>query len=251
MAKTRINATTVTEQNRILYHVVLNGGASKLTGKTVYNARVDASAPYNLEMIAKLMAQGRFPYEEEDVIHVLSTFSKLAQNLLFAGYSINIGGLVTLRPSIRGAFAGPDADFDEGVNRLRVTASVGKVLRYATVGGQVMKTAVGHYPVLKWMMDAASGKVNALTSAGSGTLHGKNLDFDAEAEDEGLWLETASGTEACAVLEATDEKIAFRTEATFDADTEAKLVLKTRSGNASQLLVTRAELPITGKPAKA
>lgn len=249
MAYTRVTANTATARNSIRYRVVRNSAASKSTGREIFNARVDVSAPYNLDMVAREMAKGRFPFSEEDIIHVLTTFSKHAQDLLLAGNSINVGGLVTLRPSIRGTFESEGSGFSEANNRLRVTASVGSALRYATAGGQLMKLGDEKFPVLEKLINALTGEENTLTSLGAGTLAGKNLEFDAAAEDEGLFLETDSGSEACTVIDQTPTRIAFRTAKAFETETPAKLVLLTRGGSATLKQPNRVELAITGVPA--
>lgn len=243
-----LTPNTTTDRNRIRYRVVKNGAATKAAGVPVYTARVDISAPYNLEMVAKEMAQGRFPFSEEDIVHVLTTFSKHAQDLLLAGNSINVGGLVTLRPSIRGTFESEQAGYSEAANTLRVTASVGKALRYATAGGQVMKLGDDNFPVLEKLINAITGDEGTLTSQGVGTLVGKNLNYNADAPDEGLYIETASINEPCTVTDITPERIAFRTGATFASMTPATLVLMTRNGNAAQQLPSRVTLQVSGVP---
>lgn len=248
MAYARVTPNTTTERNRIRYRVVKNGGATKMAGKTVYNARVDISAPYNLEMVAKEMAKGRFPFSEEDIVHVLTTFSKHAQDLLLAGNSINVGGLVTLRPSIRGTFESEGAGFSEAANTLRVTASVGSALRYATAGGQVMKIGDENFPVLEKLINAATGEEGSISSEGVGTLIGRNLNFDKSAEDEGLYLETASATEKCSVVDDTDTRIGFRIATVFAEETDATLVLITRNGNPSLKTPSRITLAVKGEP---
>ncbi len=246
-----LNANTPTNRNRVRYTVTRNAAASKMSDKDVYTARVDTASPYNLDMIAEAMAKGRFPYSKEDVIHVLTTFCSHAQDLLKSGVSVNVGGLVFLRPTIKGTFENESDGYDAAKNQLRVKASVGSALRYATAEALVEKFGDAAFPVISEMYNTVDGLADVLYSNAHATIEGENLAFDAGAEDEGLFVQTPDGdTIKITPVSATAERILFLMPITYDAETSANLYFKTRMGDAARKTPVMLTQPFTGKPAQ-
>ncbi len=250
MNTTTVNANTTTARNRIRYRVVRNAALSKARGIDTYTAQVDTSAPYNLDMVATEMAKGRFPFAKEDVLHVLTTFAEYARDILATGGSINVGGVVTLRPTLRGTFMNAEEGYNKAFHRLAVTASVGKVLRDATANSLVLKVGDNLFPTMTTLMNSTDGLEDTLYSQGGGILLGKNLGFDAAADDEGLFVELNGMETKCDIESANAERIYFRVKNTFAEEEEGLLIFKTRSGDADRATPTRIEMPFTAKPAQ-
>ncbi len=122
------NANTETTQKHVRYTVVRNGVASKNLGKACYTGHV--VAPHRtFDEVVERTAALKGPYAEEDVRHIADLLLKTVSMYLAEGESVDLNGLATFRPTIRGTFDSSEDAFDQKRHRFGVTVSIGKRLR--------------------------------------------------------------------------------------------------------------------------
>lgn len=109
-----------------------------------------------------------------------------------------------------------------------------------TINGENVYVAP-YMPMIESCADASLGEYDKLTSGedgyvGVGVLGGKNLNFDENAEDEGVFIEVIGVTdeEKCEVINAKDGTIVFNFNGENVAGEPFKIIFRTRGGIATR-----------------
>lgn len=199
MATEEIELSTGSANQGVRYTVSRNAGASKFAGKEVYTARVVADTAALGEVADAMVAHG-CPYAKSYIVAVLTDMANVMGDLLRQGRAVNLGGLVTLRPSIKGTFEGEDGSFTSGTNRLTVSASVGVKLRGVTSGVATIKQGGVTLPSLERIVSVVDGSENTLCSEGQFIVVGNHLTWDDEQPDEGFFLVLQGVKTKCTVI---------------------------------------------------
>lgn len=229
MATDEIELSTGSANQGVRYTVSRNAGASKFAGKEVYTARVVADTAALGEVADAMVAHG-CPYAKSYIVAVLTDMANVIGDLLRQGRAVNLGGLVTLRPSIKGTFEGEDGCFSSGTNRLTVSASVGVKLRGVTSGVATIKQGGVTLPLLERTINVADGTENTLCSGGQFIVIGSRLMWDDTQSDEGFFLALQGVESKCPVIvpDAKGRQPVLRTTQVMTPGDEPELWFRTR-----------------------
>lgn len=232
MAEMMIETTPAIES--VNYHVVENAAASKAAGKPVYTGVVKVKETYNTSDVAKRMVSEGCPVKGTTVLLVLNEFADMLAKLTAEGRAVNINGVVRFAPAIRGTFASVDAPWSAASNTLVVNACAGARLRNAAAMSSVVRTdRLAALPMLERVVDLKTVRDGVISSEGSFFVMGTGLTWNADAEDEGFFLDVGSGEARCEGLESVQDPTcaALRTDLLFENSGEALLlVFRTRQG---------------------
>lgn len=232
MAEMMIETTPAIES--VNYHVVENAAASKAAGKPVYTGVVKVKETYNTSDVAKRMVSEGCPVKGTTVLLVLNEFADMLAKLTAEGRAVNINGVVRFAPAIRGTFASVDAPWSATANTLVVNACAGARLRNAAAMSSVVRTdRLAALPTLERVVDLKTVRDGVISSEGSFFVMGSGLTWNADAEDEGFFLDVGSGEARCEGLESVQDPTcaALRTDLLFENSGEALLlVFRTRQG---------------------
>ena len=188
MAEVNYNAGTA---SAIRYDIVKNHAAQDQDGNPIYNARVSAPAK-SLRDVAATMEREGSKYRASEIYQILEHFTAVATHLVEEGNAVNVGSLFHIRPSIRGTFSGEDDAFQRGKQNIRITTTVGANLRNMAVNAKVERIGQMLSAEILGVVNSKTQKANTLCPAGSLNISGKRLMYNAEAEDEGVFV-TVSG----------------------------------------------------------
>lgn len=160
-------------------------------GKTAFTAHVQYAGSLDLDDIVEQALRTRCGFTRAALTEAVETITSVCENMLLQGFRINLGGLVELEPTVRGAWAGSREKFDASRHSVSVNAIAGERVKQ-TVGQKaslrrVTRPASRPNPVS--VLDSCSGAENAVLTAGGGAMiRGKRLKVDPEAADEGVFL---------------------------------------------------------------
>lgn len=134
-----------------------------------------------------------------ELVGFLVLFKEALISLLAEGTAIKIGKFFSIRPTISGVFEKEKratADVRRGYN-LRMRASSAFIDAVLSLTTLERIEGPNRQPAIETVYDLNSGKVNVqLTLNGTVKLQGKNLSFDKEAIDEGIYLYDSRGVRA-------------------------------------------------------
>ncbi len=183
---------------------------------------------------------------EGQIAAALEALLAAARLELKSGNSVEVPGLVTLRPTLQGTFDRADDPFEHGRHAIGLAAQIDKRLRKAVTGSaHVEKVAwLPHAPNIAQYRDITSGSINTvITPGGIGQLTGCELAFDREDGEQGLFIAADALAEPLAVTllaKATDREIVFQTPRLDPAITSVTLMLKRRTRPADPLLTGKS-----------
>ncbi len=197
-------------------------------------AQVQVGKTYNLQMLADEIDKRNGLANRATIIYVLQELADVLQAVLVGGDAADLGGLVTLKPSIRGTMQA-DGTFSDGSNTLAVTASVGPVLKDATLRATPEKIGGTALPTIESVANEVDYTEGVLYGGGTNAaIRGKFLNFDPSASDEGVFLscpEYEGDDLAVTVLKSEGGEIKCRIDGAIDAEYAAYLIFKTRQGD--------------------
>ncbi len=220
-----------TNTNTIRYRVKYNAAASKMASRDIYSGQTEVKETYTLARVAKRMVERGCAANKSTIRLVLTDFADLVSDLVAEGYAVNVSGLVRFAPSIRGAFASPDAPWDGSVNRVVVNATVGGRMRRAAAQSTATRLNTVVLPTLTGVVDFATQTVGVITSEGAFLVNGTQLIWDTLAEDEGFFINVGGEERKCTLSgEATDpNSVILKTSQIFEqAGQEIELFFRTR-----------------------
>mgnify|MGYP000763766836 CR=1 FL=1 len=229
MTATDIELTTGSSTQGIRYTVHRNGGASKFKGEETYTAYVSTDTAALGEVADAMVTRG-CPYAKSYIVAVLTDMANVVGDLLRSGRAVNLGGLVTLRPTIKGTFEGEEGTFSSSANRLAVSASVGSKLRNVTMGSPTLKQSSVQLPTIEKLLNVADGSENTLCSKGQFMLTGARLTWDDTKEDEGFFLNLMGVETKCQTLlgDPQGKRLVLRTAQTMSVGDTLELWFRTR-----------------------
>ncbi len=176
-----------------------------LTGEdNLYSAQVRIKSSADLDAIADRIIGKGSTTAKADLLAVLEDTVSAIESLLLEGSRINLGGMVSLYPRIKGRFIGRNDGYDPSRHNLTVGASAGRrLLNVMKTSGSVQKLNINvPTPILLEYFDVGSGTTNDVITPGRmGVLRGDRLKMNPLLVDEGLFLiNTADGN----IIEITD-----------------------------------------------
>ncbi len=189
----------------INYRVIHNAGASRVAAHDVYTGVVEVKQTYNMNALVKRMTERGCAAKKSTIKLVLSDFAELVSDLVAEGNAVNIPGLVRFAPAIRGTFASEEDVWNGNEHRIVVNATSGHRMRAAAANSSVTRTTSVVLPKLIQLADMASGHLNVISSQGTFMVTGERLTWNANAEDEGWFLNLAGDEVKCTAVEGTQD----------------------------------------------
>lgn len=170
----------------VKYYLYLN----KLTPDPLdYAARVVDVKPYYLDDVIKIMIREGKTLTEEEARSAYLALEKALREITEAGGSIQLSILST-GYSIGGVFYADDETLTPGKHVLNVNAYPGEVIVEAAKKIKLKRVDDREYsPEPRKLTDVSSNTFNeALTPGNMACLKGKNLSFNTEDAEEGIFL---------------------------------------------------------------
>ncbi len=172
-----------------------------------YRAAVQIIETIDLEGIADAIVAGGTTYSKEDIIGIHGQITAQVEQHLAAGWGVTLGRLVVLKPGIRGTFTGVGDAFSTARHRIVVSASAGTALNaYVQANGTVQKDpTIVAAPTLAEFHDVTTDTTNDLiTGNGLARVRGSRLNFNKQAADEGIYLQSSAGGAPIKVVNILD-----------------------------------------------
>jgi len=216
-----------------------------------FAAHVEITATANMETIAQHMLDQGSTVTSADILAVLEDAIKACEALLLEGYSVNLGGLVRLQPSIKGIFHGANDKFDPSRHRVDVGATPGtRVRNKIRHDGKVKKDeAIMPLPDLITFQDVISHTTNTTaTPNGIGTIIGHRLKFDPNQPDEGIFFKVAGmppEIKVTYVQRNMPAELIFINPATLVPGTQYYIFVRARVQGGTELRAGRLNITIT------
>lgn len=169
---------------------------NRLTNEpNLFAAQVKTKGTVDLDALARAIAGSGSTTAESDILAVLTDARRVIETFLLAGHRVDLGGLVSIAPRIRGRFEGPEAGFEAERHRLDLYARVGTGLRkrFQTSGTVNRIATAPPTPLPSVLEDTATATTNAtITTGRTAILRGQRLKIDPAASDEGIYLTALS-----------------------------------------------------------
>jgi len=216
-----------------------------------FAAHVEITATANMETIAKHMLDQGSTVTSADILAVLEDAIKACEALLLEGYSVNLGGLVRLQPSIKGIFHGANDKFDPSRHRVDVGATPGtRVRNKVRAEAKVKKDeTILPLPDLITFQDVISNTTNTTaTPNGIGTIIGHRLKFDPTQPDEGIFFKVAGmppEIKVTYVQRNMPAELIFINPATLVPGTQYYIFVRARVQGGTELRAGRLNITIT------
>lgn len=168
-------------------------------GSNKYMANTLSKHKVGLEEFAKKVASKAGGLSEINVIMVIELIKKELIEILEAGESVRLDNFLSISSSITGNFDSLNSKFDPKKHKVKIniipSTKIVKELNSLAKPKRIRKAE--KEPVLKRVCDLRSGTCNSQITAGSMVrLEGSNLSFDNKADDEGIFIYSASGDKA-------------------------------------------------------
>ncbi|MBN2211131.1 MAG: DUF4469 domain-containing protein [Sedimentisphaerales bacterium] len=208
-------------------------------------ARAAKTPVEGIDTIAAEIANSGLAAGKAEVAAVLAQACEVIERRLIAGRAVRLGGICTLRPTIRGSFDGPETAFEHGRHEVAVSIAAGKRLQkavrtYARVEKVGPQNAA---PVIQEYFDVATQSRNTLyTPGGIGQLTGSRLSFNQSDPEQGLFLESVQLAESLRITtfqKVANREIVFLAPALETGVTQVNFLLKRRTRPAGPLLIAR------------
>jgi hypothetical protein len=165
---------------------------NKLTqSDNLYSAKVLKTASADTEdIIDRIVQQGSTLTRPDILAAIQSIFSAVSQMLL-EGKRINFAGLCDFSCKIKGKFEGLDDRFDPARHIVDLCVTPAKKMQnYVRENAHTSKQATRlRTPSVFEYSDLASNTTNSFVTSGNiGSITGRNLSFNQQSEDEGIFF---------------------------------------------------------------
>lgn len=153
------------------------------------------------EIVRKMSVKGT-TLTEVDIRAVIVLFRNEIIEALLDGNGINIDSFFSIKPSVGGVYDSPTDSFDRGKHSLSINMiPSGRFISDFERASKVERIdKAKKTPDILIVYDGESKSINQLVTVNSLIrLEGKNLAFDAEADDEGLYLHSEDGLKSVKV----------------------------------------------------
>ena len=163
-----------------------------------YVAQVHSTQKLSQQDIAERIRDRGSSLTLADINGVLLLLSEVCTQAVASGASIMLDGLVEISPTVKGTFHGCEDGFDR--SRHTLSASASPTVSFKTAVSQratVEKHEAGdHSPSVTTIFDLATASNDATLTAGNiAEVMGYRLKFDAQRDDEGVFLVSEDGTD--------------------------------------------------------
>lgn len=159
--------------------------------KEKYSAHTASGNKIEIEKLSEKMATKLPGLHELDVRRVMEQFKQEIIDSLCNGDTISLKGFLFISPSIVGHFESPGDVYTPERHKIKVNITGSKSLTEevnskATVRKELMNR---REPIINDVYDLVNKSCNSLIMVGSYVrIEGKNLSFNPEAEDEGVYI---------------------------------------------------------------
>lgn len=209
----------------------------------VYSAQVRCTMSAGTEQIVERMLKQGSTITRADTLAVLENAVDAIESMLLEGQRVNFGGLIDLFPRIRGKFTSLDDAFTHDRHVCDVAAACGARVRksFRTMATPEKEIASPPVAQLTGYRDVYSGTTDSeITPAFAAVISGKNLQFDPDKADEGIYfVPTGAGQAVKAgnnlVLKNAPKQIMFTNPESIQPGTEYHLFVRNRPGGVQQL----------------
>ena len=217
----------------------------------IYAAHVEITGSADESTIAQRIIEQGSTVTSADILAVLEDTIKACEALLLEGYSVNLGGLVRLQPSIKGVFNGPNDKFDPARHKIDVGATPGQRVRDKVRAEAKVKKdeTILPAPVLISFQDVISHTTDTTaTLNGIGTIIGHRLKFDPNQPDEGIFFKVAGmppEEKVSYVQRNMPAELIFINPTTLVPGTQYYIFVRARINGGTELRAGRLNTPIT------
>ncbi len=216
---------------------------SRKEGAPVYTARVITGEAKQLDDVAEAMCDLNGLLKPAQVRMVLDEMANAVAALIAAGEAVNLGGLITLKPAIKGRWDTDTPDNVATTGEIVVRATAGARIRTVAESCPVTRLGDQTLPTLEEVVDLQSGTSGTLTSEGTFMVKGTKLVWDNEAEEEGFFLDLAGARTKCEHLITRDgnKTVVLRATQVMSPGDEPELWFYTRLGTTNALYQVKLE----------
>lgn len=197
-----------------------------------FYARTERGLNIDLEKISRLIA-ARAPYSENTVKSVINHLIDVTEEILLAGNTPVIDGLVYFTTSVPGKIHSPDAVITPSNAELQIHAHEARTLQ-ERLQHQVQfhkVTPQVKAPIVNSVYDHASDFYNAITLGGIIHLEGEHLKVNPKKPDEGVFLSDGTTETRLAIYSLTANKnidVAVPSVLNFTEDQALEVIVRTR-----------------------
>jgi hypothetical protein len=192
----------------IQYYLLQNALSKTKSNKAI----IIPNKVHNVQSIIAEMLKRGTTLTEADIVASLHLFFEVVVNEAQKGNNINLP-IVNIKPTISGEFKSASDKFDPSVHKTKAKTSTGSVLKKRMIQLPVSKIKKElTCPVLVAFKDVQTQTIdNCITPGGIGIITGKNLKFNAENSNEGIFLIDSENrkTQVTCIASKTQGKILF------------------------------------------
>ncbi len=210
---------------------------SRKEGAPVYTARVITGEAKQLDDVAAAMCDINGLLKPAQVRMVLDEMANAIAGLIASGEAVNLGGLITLKPAIKGRW---DTDTPKDVaasGEIVVRATAGARIRAVAEASSITRMDDALLPTLEQVFNMQNGEEGTLISEGTFMVKGSKFVWNDTAEDEGFFLDLSGARTKCAHLITRDgnKTVVLRATQIMSPGDEPTLWFYTRLGGDSAL----------------
>lgn len=206
--------------------------------KENYTAKIISNDFYDKDKLIERMANSGTSLTKADIIAVFELASSTVERILKEGNSVSIGGMVNLKLKVKGNFNSLTDNFDSERHSITLQPEISKDFRKITEKQfqMVKETKEPPYPGFERFEDIKTNSVNSRISPdGIGVIYGKNLKFDTQKDDEGLYLineSTKNSIKVVSFQKITDKTIVFQIPHLENGIYTMEIITRVRKGKA-------------------
>jgi hypothetical protein len=187
------------------------------------------------EVIHHMIQQGS-TMTSADIKAALDDMVKAVEYLVLMGYSVQLDGLGTIVPTVKGHFESARDEYEAGRHRIALNIKPVKELIKSIRSKAIMEKVRANTttPVIDFITDLATATENrVVTSGGEVVIEGANMVFDSTADDEGIFIVAGDdNAHKVTYLDAPSRgRMKFVMPDAFPAGTVVKLQVRSRLGS--------------------
>lgn len=201
--------------------------------------------------IAKAIVAGGSPFSESNILAVLGEIIGEIEREVADGSQVNLGGLLEIKPGMRGIFTSAGDNFDSSRHTLVANASAGsRVDNFVKANGTVQKdAATPPSPTPVEFRDVGSDTTNDQATPGNmAQIIGSRLKHDEAQADEGIFFMPVGGgaeEKVDNILDNKPARLSFLVPATLTAGSTYSLQVRARVDNGTTLRMGQLDATLT------
>ncbi|MCB1159418.1 MAG: DUF4469 domain-containing protein [Leptospiraceae bacterium] len=216
-----------------------------------FHSRVVTPQVFNREELVKRMLDSGTSVTRSDILAVLNLLESTVTNVLLEGGRINLDGFIQFYPLIQGVFNDEFDNFDSSKHKIDVGVRASSELKQLVSQAKVEKVeSQVNLPVMKAFIDFKTGERNSSIFPGTiAALKGKNLKFNPEREDEGLYIQNMQDMNYTRIETLSKNaalELNFLVPPVINEGNTYRFELRNRMQASNTLKVTRLSFALTG-----